>query len=357
MKYLWLIFFMACSTIHAMPTFDLNQSYLTNRAHQIIEKDLSVTSVAFERGIIHLGIIKDESGSSRLSCELTHNGEIKLDRRYGFRSGEMLWAAHRCSDAIMNRLTGRTGEFSNRLAIIFPSHPTIVYESDVHCNRFDQLFNAHVPVIGATWSSNSRKIAYITKDQNHYELKVYDRINDEHRLLLESEQPLSSPSWSNKDRELYFTQFTHGEPKLMSWRYRRKNQLTFGNDIDLMPFGTKEGVMYVSVNGDNTDLYMINAEGSKNRILHSDGKILYPQMVDQSIYYIYDHNDAKSLIRFDLATKKQVTLLNNNNLKAFTATPIGPLVASDGKVMLLDSNGHSRWSKPISATWLSMPVN
>lgn len=207
--------------------------------------------------------------------------------------------AHRIADIVYEQLTGEKGVFSTRLAYVAKSpgrFQLIVADSD----GFNAIpvVNSVEPIISPSWAPDGGRLAYVSFEGRKPSVYVQNVSTGERTLLVRAPGNQSAPAWS--------------------------------------PDGTR--IVYASSQAGGTQLFIANADGSNIRRLTNSGAIdTAPNWApDGRIYFMSDRGGSPQIYRTspDGGSTERVTFEGSHNAN--------PRVAADGKSMVFIKREGSR---------------
>jgi TolB protein len=218
---------------------------------------------------------------------------------YNVQARDLRATAHRIADVIYEKLTGDKGVFSTRLAYVAKSpgrYQLIVADSD-GANAVS-IVNSAEPIISPTWSPDGARLAYVSFEGRKPSVYVQSLSTGERRALINAPGNQSAPAWS--------------------------------------PDGGR--IVYASSQAGGTQLYIANADGSGVRRLTSSGAIdTAPNWAsDGRIYFMSDRGGSPQIYR---------TAPEGGNAERVTFEGVynaNPRVAADAKSMVFVKRDGSR---------------
>jgi TolB protein len=122
----------------------------------------------------------------------------------------------------------------------------------------------------------STHIAAIRKANDLYQLVVFDVDGANPQVLLSEKDILLLPSWKPDGSELLLTSYRTGRPELWVYRFADKSFRSLGHRGNTMggiysPDGKR--IVYCQSEGPNTDIWVMNSDGSNPRRLTKDPSI------------------------------------------------------------------------------------
>ena len=319
---------------------------------EIIRADLKSSKANYHAGRLQL-LLKYQKDWGMLQCRLrSETNDILVERTFRYEKNDAIWAAHGCSDAVMQGLTGKPSLFSGRVSwVSVDDEQYIVEQVDRHLNNRRVLFKSTSPIISLAWTPDAKSLYYIKHTADAYDIKRYDRVLKTHHMVYHSKTPLNDLVWDATQAQLIFTKSVHGIQKLFTMENGTPRQLTFGKSIDVSPTVSNGKVVFVSDLKHSPMLYKLGANGIKNHLPLEGSSMLMPMMYHHQLYW-YDADKGEIMV-FDSTKQETHTFINQSAVKAISPTPFGLLVATSDALMLIDFDGSVMDRKYIAVNVLS----
>lgn len=319
---------------------------------KIIAMDLdSQTDLA---GQVTLELQGFQNDYKQLVCRYEDKAQQINEKSFGFSPQSRVWAAHHCADHISKQVLGYDLGYAARIAYVTAENPNVVMQTDVHFANTTLLFEAVGPVTAMAWSAKAQRLAYVVKVDDQYRLMIYDRRTREHQLVHRVQAPIYAPSWSD-EKTLYFSQFVHELPKIMMWHGQKVQQVTYGKDLDLMPYTYKGALYYLSDHTGPTAVYVKRPNGESQQLTHEEHAIASFQISQGILYYIVENGTQRyDLQSLDLKDKHGDTILSDLDVTAFTVSPMGIILGQDQQIKMYGFNGKRIRIAPKNVTWVTI---
>jgi TolB protein len=186
----------------------------------------------------------------------------------------------------------------------------------------------------------STRLAYITAELNEnkftYRLNVSDSDGAREQLVLESSQPIMSPSWSPKADELAYVSFETGRPAIyrQSLVNGKRQQLTNFSGLNGAPSWSPDGnklALVLSKDG-NPELYLLDLISKElTRLTRHFAIDTEPAWTPdgKSLLFTSDRGGTPQIYKLTIASKavERITFKGNYNAR--------PSLAPDGRTLVL----------------------
>src|SRR5690554_14255 len=275
--------------------------------------------------------------------------------------------AHHISDQAYEKLTGVKGAFSTRLLYVtaqrFSENNTryTLQRSDYDGARAVTLLESREPILSPSFAPDGKRIAYVSFEQKRPRIFVQN-VDTGHREQITNYEGLNgAPAWSPDGNRLAFVLSRDGNPEIyvMDMSSRQVRRVTNHAAIDTEPFWGKDGqtLYFTSDRSGKPQIYRMNVNGgaaqrvtfignyNANPKLSADEKTLV--MIHRQEGYAVFKVAAQDLQRGNLR------ILSNSSLdESPTVAPNGTMVIyathqqGRGVLMLASINGRVRLPLP-----------
>src|SRR3990167_7781038 len=145
---------------------------------------------------------------------------VVLNRSYTVSSHEWRLIAHHVSDLIYQQLTGIRGIFSTKIAYVViqtskdgqKRYILEVTDQDGYNPR--PLLNSPEPIMSPSWSPNGKQVAYVSFENRQANIYVQDVTSGARRLLSKFPGINGAPAWSPNGRQLALVLSKSGSPNV-----------------------------------------------------------------------------------------------------------------------------------------------
>lgn len=247
--------------------------------------------------------------------------------------------AHHMSDLIFEKLLGIRGAFSTRIAYIMvpdgPArrHQLIVADADGH--NAHTLLDSKEPLMSPSWSPDGRKLAFVSFERFRAEIYMIDSVTGRRERLSAFPGINGAPAWSPDGNKLAVVLSKGGSPNIYLYDMRTKklDQLTTGFSIDTEPNFSPDGqrLLFTSNKGGTPQIYEMNlANKTIKRVTFDGGYNARASYTPDGKKIVMIHRDGNGTYRIalqDLASG-EINLLTNARLDE------SPSIAPNGTMVL-----------------------
>ena len=184
---------------------------------------------------------------------------------------------HYISDGIYEEITGIKGIASTKILYITENENFNLVIADADGSNEQILLKSNEPIISPSWSPDSKKVAYVSFESGMAKVYIQDIASGERELAIKNPYQISSPSWSPDGKFLSLTMYQDGNAEIYILNLKNKNltRLTKHYSIDTesswSPKGSK--IIFTSGRSGSPQLYELDLRRSnaKPKRLTFDG--------------------------------------------------------------------------------------
>ena len=192
--------------------------------------------------------------------------QIRTSTVYGVPN-KLRQLSHYISDGIYEEIPGLDGVASTRLLYVTeePLKDRSLFKlivADADGSNEQIILRSNEPIISPSWSPDSKQVAYVSFETGMAKVFTQDIASGKREIVLENRFQISSPSWSPNGKFLSLTLYQDGNSEIYILNLRNKNltRLTNHYSIDTesswSPNGSK--IMFTSGRSGSPQLYEIN---------------------------------------------------------------------------------------------------
>jgi TolB protein len=305
----------------------------------IEDKEVGKFTVSFElidvlRGQITGGTVQTLK-NGRLVETKDH---VMFERKAIIATSQFRYYSHRISDIVYEQLTGERGAFLTKVAYI-----TIEYE-DVYPYKlvvadYDganeiELVKSPEPLMSPSWSSDGKKLAYVTFENNRSQVYIQDIYTGKRELITSYKGINGAPQWSPDGTKLALVLSKDGNPELylLELSNKKLTRLTRNRAIDTEPSWAPNGesIVFSSDRGGKAQLYSVNLTTKRAKRLTYDGDMNLGGSITPDGKHLVMVNRTRG--KYHIAKKE----LESGNFQVLTTTRLdeSPSVAPNGSMII-----------------------
>jgi TolB protein len=209
-----------------------------------------------------------------------YKGEQLLGYRLNVSANELRRTAHHISDLVYEKLTGKKGIFSTRLAYVTSigkvnkkKYKLLVSDADGFNPR--TIASSTEPLMSPSWSADGKKIAYVSFENKRSAIYVQTLATGKRTKVSSHRGINGAPAFSPDGTRLAITLSKDGSADIyiLSLINRSIKKLTNSYGIETEPSWSPDGktLVYTSNRGGKPQLYSISSMGGQSTRLTFDG--------------------------------------------------------------------------------------
>ena len=177
--------------------------------------------------------------------------------------------AHYISDGIYEEITGIKGIAATKILYVTENKNFKLVMADADGSNEQTLLDSPEPIISPSWSPDSKKVAYVSFETGMAKVFVQDIATGERNIVIENSSQISSPAWSPDGNFLSLTMYQDGNAEIYILNLNNKNltRLTNHYSIDTESVWSPKGskIMFTSGRSGSPQLYELNLRRSNAR--------------------------------------------------------------------------------------------
>jgi len=213
----------------------------------------------------------EEEDTSNISAvykifSVQKESQLRTSTVYGVPN-KLKQLAHYISDGIYEEITGLKGVASTRLLYVTEEFAGGISQfklnvADADGSNEQILLRSNEPIISPSWSPDSKQVAYVSFETGMAKVFIQNIATGKREIVLENKFQISSPSWSPNGKFMALTLYQDGNAEIYILNLKNKNltRLTNHYSIDTesswSPNGSK--IMFTSGRSGSPQLYEIN---------------------------------------------------------------------------------------------------
>lgn len=257
--------------------------------------------------------------------------------------------AHHISDVIYERLTGIRGAFSTRIAYVVVANlgrnrnSYRLEVADVDGYQPRPLVESNQPIMSPSWSPDGKKIAFVSFERNRAEIYVIDVTTGQRQLITRFPGINGAPEWSPDGSKLAVVLSKDGSPNiyLLDVATKQLQQITRGLAIDTEPTWAPDGrtLYFTSNRGGKPQIYKVDlASRQIARVTFKGDYNARPKVTPDGKYLVMIHRSQPG--RFHIAAQH----ILSGNVKVLTDTSLdeSPSLSPNGAMILYGTKEGDR---------------
>ncbi len=231
---------------------------------------------------IVIGRVQPNGGSYNIEFQLfdVANGSQLLGYRMSASANDLRKAGHHISDLIYEKLLGKKGVFSGRIAYITTTrqgtqsnHKLMVADADGA--NAQAVATSVEPLMSPAWSPDARRIAYVSFENKTASVITQTLATGQREKVAEFPGINGAPAWSPDGSKLAVTLSKDGNPDIyiLDLGSRNVSKLTKNRAIDTEPTWSPDGrnIVFTSDRGGKPQLYSIPVQGGEEKRITFSG--------------------------------------------------------------------------------------
>jgi TolB protein len=262
--------------------------------------------------------------------------------QYTIAPNQLRMTAHKIADAIYQKLTGETGIFASHIAYITKANGRYMLKvADADGENPLTMVSSNEPIISPAWSPEGNKIAYVSFEKKKPIIYVQS-LSGQRTVLASFKGNNSAPAWSPDGNRLaiVLTYGANSQVYTINADGSSLKRITKGNAIDTEPTWSSDAkwIYFTSDRGGRPQIYKVSADGGDaQRVTFEGAYNVSPRFSPDGKSLAMIRNDGgKFRVALQDLTTGQVQLLSDGSQDE------SPSFAPNGRVLLYAtrSNGH-----------------
>lgn len=200
-------------------------------------------------GINFIVIMTPKGNMLQVDVGDTFSRTVRASRQFQYLSDEkgQRVVAHKVADFIYESIIGVPGSFSSKVAYVSRTNrhfSLVVADAD---GAYPQvILESNEPILSPTWSPDGRKLAYASFEKKRNQIIVQDLYSGNRHVVISEPGINSAPTWSPDGTRLAFTLSRDGNPEIYTANIdgSNLNRLTNSPGIDTEPAWGRDGMIY-----------------------------------------------------------------------------------------------------------------
>jgi TolB protein len=192
-------------------------------------------------------------------------------------STDLRSTAHHIADLIFEKLTGKKGAFSGRIAYVTSNRQGQynLQVADTDAYNPQTIATSSEPIMSPSWSPDKSKMAYVSFEKKNAAIYVQTLSTGQRARVAEFPGINGAPAWSPDGTKLALTLSKDGSPDIyvLNLVTRGLTKITKSYSIDTEPVWSPDGsrIVFTSDRGGKPQLYMVPSSGGQEQRITFSG--------------------------------------------------------------------------------------
>lgn len=240
------------------------------------------------------------------------------------------------SNRVYKSITGLNGVFDTKIAYILnPSREEYkICISDIDGTDEEVLFESSAPLMSPSWSSDLKKLAYVSFEKGYPEIYMQDLFSGNRESIKTLGLSNSAPVWSPDNKKLAFVMSSSGNPDIYIYNLRNKkisrHTTHYGIDTEPAWSPNSKKLLFTSNRSGSPQIYELTVSSNRIKRVTLDGDYnarasYFPDGKD--IVLVHGNNGV-----FHIGTKKLKSRFINTISK--TSLDESPTISPNGNIII-----------------------
>lgn len=342
-----------------------NMISLPTQASEVIYRDWKALGAQY----VLVGNIVPNGGRLQVQYALfnVNTEQQVMTGNVGGGTDQLRDMAHHIADQSFEKLTGVKGAFSTRLLYVTAERMGVnntrytLQRSDYDGARAVTLLQSREPILSPSFAPDGRRIAYVSFEQRRPRIFVQHIDTGRREQITNFEGLNGAPAWSPDGSRLAFVLSRDGNPEIyvMDMGSRQMRRITNHYAIDTEPFWGKDGqtLYFTSDRAGKPQIYKTNINsGAVERVTFVGNYNANPKLsADEKTLVMIHRQDGFTVFKVaaqDLETNRLRILSDTSLDESPTVAPNGAMLIyatrhqGRGVLMLASTNGRVRLPLP-----------
>ena len=248
------------------------------------------------------------------------------------------------SNRVYKSITGLNGVFDTKIAYILnPSREEYkICISDIDGTDEEVLFESSAPLMSPSWSSDLKKLAYVSFEKGYPEIYMQDLFSGKRESIKTLGLSNSAPVWSPDNKKLAFVMSSSGNPDIYIYNLRNKkisrHTTHYGIDTEPAWSPNSKKLLFTSNRSGSPQIYELTVSSNRIKRVTLDGDYnarasYFPDGKD--IVLVHGNNGV-----FHIGTKKLKSRFINTISK--TTLDESPTISPNGNIIIYATKNNSQ---------------
>lgn len=249
--------------------------------------------------------------------------------------------AHIISDKVFEKITNIPGAFSTKMLYVSGKvlgdgkYNYQLYVADADGERSQRVLNSDEPIISPSWSPDSKRIAYTSFEKGRPAIYLHTLVTGEREKITDFKGINSSPAWSPDGKEIALVLSKDGSPDIFIMNIATKalrkiaaHDFAIDTEPQWMPDG--KSIVFTSDRGGKPQIYQVDVHSDSVKRLTYEGDYnarARPIPDGSGFILVHRNNGQFHIARFE-PKRNKIYVLTSTNLDE------SPSIAANGSMVM-----------------------
>jgi TolB protein len=245
--------------------------------------------------------------------------------------------AHQISDFIYEQITGTRGAFNTRIAYVRaekkPARKYILQVADSDGFNAQNVLQSDEPIMSPSWSPDGKSLAYVSFESSRPVIFIQHLATARRQKVAGFKGLNSAPNWSPDGKFLALVLSKDGSPDVytLNTATKRLKRLTTHRSIDTEPVWSSDGksIIFTSDRSGAPQLYRVSANGGKAKRITFEGRYNSAASLSPDgrfIAMVHGERGQYKIAQYEIETGNLIVLTDSTLDESPSFSPNGKMV-------------------------------
>ncbi|WP_298445430.1 Tol-Pal system beta propeller repeat protein TolB [uncultured Ferrimonas sp.] len=301
----------------------------------------------YEIGFELIDLLRAQADSESSTGPVVNNSHVIDSRQTVIPASQFRRFGHRISDIVYEALTGNKGAFLTKIAYVTVGDAGSKNRYQLRVADYDgyneiMLLGSNEPLMSPSWSPDGRKLAYVSFENRRSEIYVQDLYNRQRERITAFPGINGSPKWSPDGKQLAMTLSKDGSTEIyvMDMGTRALKRVTNHYAIDTEPAWAPDSksLVFTSERGGRPQIYRVDTNSGRVKRLTFKGEWNLGGSITPDGRHLVMVNRTNG--KFNIARME----LSSGHIDVLTETYLdeSPSVAPNGSMIIYGTSHNGR---------------